>query len=714
MKYLLLLCSLLAMQLVSKAQTGNKTTVSNEMVIAFNAEQMIEKMGFENLMSTFFDKGIFKNGYRGDGNVIAIRKSLAALYGSGIDFKRKFWFSNSQNFYKDLRENHQDLSKVFFMIPVANRAIFQESVLNIVNHNKEDNDKVNFINTNTISYCKSNSSILLLTDKDFIVYKMPYFNDYNSNDYRGVVIKADTIVIPKSERFNYDYNETTAEEVEAVKNKAIIEVDKVMDNGKVVRLLKKEKSIPKVKSLKAKQAPYADEATTVSVDGVKEAYPSAALADTTFTSTEVTTFTDTPQKIDTLSETDYVNDSIRLVVYYIPYTEMQRDSVSKAKEIARTAKEQHYIDQLLKNMDQFKVYDRSDADTKKIKEAKEDVAMISTSAIPNMGGGGSFMGLLLGGGYMSDSAANGASSYLSFVNFENGKAVLKSQTSCCNNNNKFINEMYLPVSNFWPKEAQKNSTGFLHMNINLPLVLNYFTTVMGERKNFDKELKQQGVERADFENAFTGEVVMNMTIGKRESSNKKEPLFFAAIKLKDAKNAVSLMNKLASHNAKMPNNYQFDEKGEYIMLYSKNKMLTKAIQKADSLNLPTGTFGTMRFNIGEIVNAFIYDGERKSDLKRRTYFSTFFGALSIVNNKTEDGNFIGEGFFEMGDKNKNALANLLDFVSTIDQCNAEVRKEEDVRTLKYNEANKKRRATDKKMQRAIIKKATTKKAAKRK
>jgi hypothetical protein len=698
MKYLFL-GSLLMMQLMTTAQNDSKVAANNEMIIAFNAEQMIEKVGFENLMSTFLDKGIFKKSYNSTENNIAIRKSLAALYGSGIDFKRKFWFSNTQKFGNSISRYTEDFSKIFFMVPVANKGVFQENVLNIINKNRTNDEKISFITSNNLTYCKDRNNIFILTDKDFISHKIPYFYEYTNTNYNGKIIKQDTIVIPKSERFNYDYNEPTSYEIEANKNKKIIEVDKVMDNGKIVRLLKKEKNTATLKTAKVKQAPYADEATTVAGEAAKEAYP-APLMDTTAMAVEtIYGVRDSATKvIDTLMNTDYVNDSIRVNIYYIPYTDEQRDSVTKANETAREIKQQTYIDNLLKNVEQLKVYDRSDSDTKKIKETKEDIAMISTSSIPNIGGSGSVIGLFFGTGLtrgIGSTEPSEASSYLSFINFENGKAVLKSQTSCCNNNNKFVNEMYLPVSNFWPKEAQKNAVGFMHMNINLPLVLNYFATAMGEKVGFDKELKKQGVERADFENAFTGEVVMNMTIGKKVSSNRSEPKFFAAIKLKDAKKAVVIMNKLASNDLKTTSNYQFDENGEYIMIYSKNRILSKTVQKVDSLILPTGTFGTMRLNVLDIVNAFLNDGERRKDTRMNTAIKTFFGNLNIVNNKTEEGNFIGEGTFDMGPKDKNALVNLFSFINDMYKHNEDIKYEETIKAEKHNEDVEKRRKADK-------------------
>jgi hypothetical protein len=697
MKYLFL-CGLVLAQFTGYAQNNSKVAVSNEMIVALNAEQMIEKVGFENLTTTFFDNGMFKKRYSDGGDAIVIRKSLAALYGAGIDFKRKFWVSNSQYLASNFNRNYEEISKVMFLIPVANKAVFQEHVLNILNDNNTEVEKASFTTANNVSYYKGRNNVLVLTDKDFIVYKMPYFNPYTTYDYRGRIIKTDTLIIPKSERFNYDYNESS-EDIEAAKNREIIEVDKVMDNGKIVRLLKNEKNNSKISNSKIKQAPYADEVKTAAVESATEAYP-AATTDTAMAATTTYGVYDSAKNvIDTLTDTDYINDSIRVKIYYIPYTDAQRDSANKVNELAKVAKEKAFIADLLKNVDQLKVYDKTDIDTKKIKEAKEDIAMISTSAVPNMGGSGSIMSLLFGrsflGGGVGVGTASDASSYLSFVNFENGKAVLKSQTSCCNTNNKFVNDMYLPVSNFWPKEVQKNSTGIMHVNLNLPLVLNYFTTAMGEKVKLDNELKKKGIELVDVENAFSGEVVLSMSIDNKEFSNQAKPHFFGAIKLKDAKKAVSIMNKLASGEKNLIQNYQFDENGTYMMLYSKNRKVAKVTQKEDSLNLPTGTFGTMRINVVDIVNSFINDGGRRKDNRMNAAITSFFGKVTVVNNKTEDGNFIGEGTFDMGSKDKNALVNLFSFINEMAKHNEDRKYEETKKAEKYNDKAYKRRKADK-------------------
>ncbi len=348
-KYFLTATFLLAFAFQIAAQTP-LTDSSTNTIFAINAEQLMEKAGFENLMKMAFDKNddIKKQTPEVIAKQTSIRKALAAIYGAGINFNKKMWYVIKSKPFKVTNNvyNYKDYETPLrlFIIPVANRQVMEQQIVTLINTSSETNDTAAFKKNGNIAYLNHKKDLFILSDDELIVAKLPEKKyDYYNDVYNGKTIKSDTVITPKIATAADD---ETVEIVE--KPKATIEIDRLLPNGKIKRLFiyKKEKNTitftpPKIVAdtvmAKVDDVSSAVEAATVVVDSV------AAIMDTTTYNVKNNIHA------DTLNRREYINDSTYVTIYYLQYTEEEKIEVEKKNEEEKLQKRQNAIALFLKS-----------------------------------------------------------------------------------------------------------------------------------------------------------------------------------------------------------------------------------------------------------------------------------------------------------------------------------------------------------------------------
>jgi hypothetical protein len=798
MKHLLTLFAI-CFVIISYSQQTNETKPQQSMVVAFNSEQIIEKMGFEHLMKVVFEKK--RKDYISENEIAekaTVRKALAALYGAGVDFKRKTWFTVEMPIYQMENPSSFQSPKPYLIIPVANREVFKKGIIDmfsISNSYKNENDKANtFIEKGNISYMMVDDNIILiLTDKDFIFTTIPYnYNFYDNNFYQGKTIKTDTVKIPLEQRNSFIFKSPNNVIVEENKtnNTTNTDVDKY-SNGKIIRLYK-PKVEPKLNGTKYKMSKEKYESVTSATEAVKmmpeppppppptdlpiltydQVSPAIAVdtaasfkAKTTKTTKNTKTkkveiikytrpklveneksivyekneavvgavtedmvapraITEAVKEVrvseeaiyntkayidrrgkDTLTRTEYVNDSIQLKITYIEYSQQEMDSLQKIRTENEKIKKEADIQNILATISTKLPYTVDNADMTKIKDSKMDVAMLTSV--------NGLSSAYLGGitSMLSNTMFNnsmGATS-LAFYNFENGKLVAKMQGSCCNKANDFYTNMYYPVTNFFPKELEKGNLGAMRMHFNVPQLLEYYKQMMPREINLEEKMKEEGFVYKDIAEIFEGEVTITIgvTTNEKYGELRTMPKAIFALKIKNAEKAVAFMNKINAKDLSAARYYKFDENGQYLLFNTEKNDILNVVKTAQPYisTLSEGNFGEMNFNIKEMIKQYAMSDFKTS--KMNTILQNFFGKITMVNNKTEEGNFIADMELDLGDKNTNALYNLVELGNNIADAEQERRLERDKKWAAEDKAREQFR-------KEFNKKTATKKVVKKK
>lgn len=650
---------------IASAQFGRFGMFGNQQFsVAFNSEQMIEKIGFDKLMQTIFDT---KDKRNINGNTKAkmatVRKSLAAIYGAGIDFKRKVWLVTLESNANELEVVYNADPNIAFIVPIKNREVFEEAIKDIIDTDEPGTYQKSATTKGDVTYIANNGSILMMTKSDFIVTPIKSFYTYTYDNVPGKIIKQDTIIEEvKAVERNVFLDKEIAEG-----KKPLVEVDKWV-NGKIIRsyTFKEPKSLV-----------YDERNITI---GAKDVMDTAIMATAPVTKDIIEHVPPPPtlddfntqkeaklkKAIDTLIWYKYIDRNKSVKIYYIPYTEAEIKENENRKEEERKEKQTSYINSFVANYENILIYNNNkDEDIVKIRDCNDDIAMLSSMFMGNIvSPKASMMSYSLLTGKMPDADIFKS---LSFVNFENGKAIGKFQAGCCTEASRKLNEMYLPTTNFWPKEMGNVNLGMMRYNLNVNSILNYYKQLLPKEGmvEFEAEMGKRNMNWDDFTKVLTGEIAMTLNTTKPRESGRKEPKVVFAMGVKDAKIAVEMMNTIASENLDMTQYYKFDETGKYI-LFNTDKISKNAIPAAlpnVPTNLSMGHYGEMKFDIKGLINGLT----RETDKKEADFQATrqFFSVVNSVNNKTEDGNFVSEITVDMGNKNTNALSNLVDLMEKI-------------------------------------------------
>ncbi len=673
MKKISILLVLLVVTIITKSQS-TITTKQDTSLVAFNMEQLLEKIGFENLIKMAFDTKK-SNSTEAEAKKAEIRKSLAAIYGAGIDFKRKAVIYSITPHFQDYSKNLENfqMPTITFALPIANRKVIEDNITKIAPISKRDNKK-EFIKNGSVSYLINGKNVIIITDKELISTTLPMkfsaFNQFNDVAYLGKVIKRDTIFIPieKVEEVG---------KIEPKKLKPTIEIDKFV-NGKIIRVYK-PKAEPKtvIKSKKpevdfetipAPPLPMEQAATTV----MEEKYAIDSVATKAKEAVETVKLEVENNKIeDTLTTEKKINETTKEIITYIPFTNAEREANDKKMQEEEEINYAKKAMDFMADLDTKLPYSSTHLDFKKVLESKDDIVMYGNGAFPNVGGTGFLSRYMYGISSMGGSVLNNTmpksenSSIISTYNFEKGKIVMNMQAGCCGTYNEFLSKFYFPVTNFWPKELGTAKTiGSIKFNMNMPEMVNYYDAILPEMAK--EEMKQIDFSLNKMEELFTGEIAATFNAAEPTDKNKKYPKIVFAIKLKDATKAVSILNRIASQNIKMANAYRFDADAQYLLVSTDKSIFT--MPKTTYVNT-TSTLSTNKgeliLNIGKFISSITKDSKLKKPETKAII--DFFGTMQIINNSTEDGLFSSTMTMEMGDKNKNVLASLMDLWKKMNQ-----------------------------------------------
>ena len=642
------------------------TNTTQQYVIGINAEQMVEKVGFDYLMNMVFDKTKtqFVNTYKANATQTkaTMRKAIAAMYGAGIDFSRKIYFTTKIDYGALALKSEENNEPIGIMqIPVANRQVVEKSFSDLVQTNEKTLKANVFKQMGTTSYYTAGGSIVALTDKDMYITNMPFSISYSSYDYyNGKTISTDTIVIPKSKR--YTYNVPTTDKKNNTAQPDSVEIDKLI-NGKVVRNYQ-----PKMNTVGNRNSEVqtnGEDVTTATVaaptvDSVAMAEIMEAAKEASKNANEdaATPYNKKKGAIDTLTRTQYLNDSIELKIRYVEYTAKQLDSCRIAEEKKTKAKELEFITKFVTNLAQYQTSIINKADWEKINTSKADFAMYSNINY------GSFANLYTGAA--SVKVGDETTAFLSYLTFENGKMTGFTESSCCNKANEYYSKMYLPTSDFFPTEMGESNMAAMRFHINIPQMLGYYNSALVMKDYMNKLLSNVETSIDEVADMISGEFVVNVGVMANEYNTKKqEPFVNMALKLKNTSKAIAFTNKVSNKNdLSSTQYYKYDTNGDFI-LFSSNKEVTSTTAKkvaskiiTNPIKLSAGSYGEMQVNVKQIITEFTKTTKRK-DAEMAKVITDFFGNMSIINRKNEVGNFEATFSMDIGNATTNGLYNAI-------------------------------------------------------
>jgi hypothetical protein len=662
---------LVFLNLIVTAQI-EKRGQNNSLLVAFNSEQMLEKIGFENLMTSIFDQKR-KINLSQLKKMQTIRKSLAAMYGAGIDFKRKIWISfQDKRGAEQINEEKQDGDGVYpiFRIPLANKQIVFQSLQNI-NNAEEYGEKDTIIENGNTTTIITGESLFVLNDKDLFITGMPSFNSYY-DFYRGKTIRIDTIIVDRENRNKFNnlpderYLDKIGKGISEERKKNIKEIDKY-SNGKISRIYQNKKPEAKSNIVFGKEEAVKEMPAAISSKIVMDT------AKTTVTLTPdgpkmVTTegFKELPlpplfqdrKGMDTLTRTEYLNDTMELRISYVEYTHKEMDSLIKIRNLQQDEKKLKYAANLAVNAENNFPEAQTGADITKMFESKADIAIyVNNSFGSYFGMPGAFTKMELASGTLNK---NKEVAYLGFINFENGKGTMNVQSSCCAEGNSLISNFYYPVTDFWPAELNAGNFGSFRYHLNMQEFVPYLQKIFPMELFQIQELEKEGILLNDLSEIFEGEIAMSLGVTKSKWSDRKEPKMIMAFKLKDPAKAVELMNKIGSKDLDVTANYRFDVNGKYLLINTDGfvKPSNSPISTGKNVTpISVGNFGEIKIDIKGLINATA----REKNKTKPTFklVNDFFGKMEMVNFKTEDGNFTGQLQVDLGPAETNSLKNLI-------------------------------------------------------
>jgi hypothetical protein len=199
--------------------------------------------------------------------------------------------------------------------------------------------------------------------------------------------------------------------------------------------------------------------------------------------------------------------------------------------------------------------------------------------------------------------------------------------------------------------------------MNVPEFFSYIKNAAGPFVKFEKEMKKEGVDMADLQQAFTGQVAAAIHAGVNKRG-KKQPRLFIALQLNNAAAAVNFMNRMGSKKTRFTNSYRFDENAQYLLFDTDGKnALLKQVMPLQKITMPApGTVAAANFNIKAMMQALTKDSKKTSNDYKQA--QQFFSSISITAATNSTGNFTTVFSAGMGNSKTNALYNLLQLISS--------------------------------------------------
>ncbi len=242
------LCGYVTVHAQTKPQNNN---VPYNMLLCIDAEQMLNKAGFDNLLQQVFNPA--SREFRNDTEkATKLRKTFAAMYGAGIDLDKKIWMSfySGKNDVKDSLQlaldsidkfankySYRGYSNAFsnfsyiLHIPVGNRQVLEKCILDLASI-EESSEEVfrDWQKIGNTSYVQKDEVIMAINDKVcMIAYKNFKLNSYRYEAPRKI-LQVDTV---KNE---YYIKPTDANNKKNRRIDTNYIVDKINTNGEVIRV----------------------------------------------------------------------------------------------------------------------------------------------------------------------------------------------------------------------------------------------------------------------------------------------------------------------------------------------------------------------------------------------------------------------------------------------------------------------------------------------
>ncbi len=641
-KYFLAAVLTVTIVLPAAAQIAESDSTNNTL-IAINSEQLLEKAGFENLMKMAFDEKAMpkKQTAEDAAKKATLRKALAAIYGAGINFNKKAWFVSKTKLlglsaYLYSYEGYETPLRLF-IFPVANRQVMEQNIITVLNTQKpQEEEAAVFIKSGNIAYLQSKKTLLVLTDDELVVATLPEkMNTYNNDLYNGKTIKRDTTITPKTP-------EETIEEVKKTKNS--YEIDRLLPNGKIKRVFtyKKEKPVIFTAPVTAADTVMASVTaidTVVSVSGVADA---------------AVPVSDSITVQDTLTRTEYINDSTYVTVYYLPYSEDERTAIEKQNEEEKQLRHQQAIALFLNNYKTYLPYNTNSTIVQQLTAATADITIYGNAGSYMPGGAAA---MLFGAGRFGQFQQQ-RSPGLTSITFNNGEVMVINANNCCSTAAPLYGKFYEPITAFWPAVLGNPALGNMQFNVNIPQMLAHLKQNNAQVNKMQAEMKKEGLELDKIQDMFSGEAAIAINAGL-SARGKKQPRLLIALKIKNAAAAVNFMNKMGSENTKFTKSYRFDENAQYLLIDTdgKNGLTKPAVAGAAKFTTPQNSYGYFMLNVKAMVASLTKDSKKNNaDYKKAIQF---YGKAEFMNTKDAEGKLTASIRIDMGDKKSNALFNLV-------------------------------------------------------
>jgi hypothetical protein len=434
----------------------------------------------------------------------------------------------------------------------------------------------------------------------------------------------------------------------------LMEIDRLLPNGKIKRLYKHPAAVLPVAKTKGKKS-NETAAEEVKMDSVMVVADTAVVA---MPDSAATVIAEQPEETaDTLTQYEYINDSTSAIIYYLPYTGAEKEAAENKQAEEKKLLYQQKLNNFLSSYKTYLPYTQNSVMVQRLQADTADVIIYGSNSAASYSPYNA-LGLLLGSTPLSR-FANQPAGITSF-NFINGQLLITSAYNCCDTGTALYEQFYKPLTGFWPAALGSAPLGNVQFNLNMPVMLNYIKQTIGKTAPMEKEMKDQGLEFDDLQKMFDGPLAISMQPGQ-SPRGKKQPRLFIAFKLKDAARAVAFMNRLGTGNKKFTNNYHFDENAQYLLFDTDGKNgLALPPAKAVTMPVVTSSMGSMHINIKAMITAFAKETQKTTTAYKQTL--QFFNSLQMNTVKDAAGKLTATIRIDMGDTKSNALYSLMQFM----------------------------------------------------
>jgi hypothetical protein len=541
------LCSCIASQAQTKQTTNN---LPYNMLLCIDAEQMLNKAGFDNLLQQLFSptSSIFRNDTE---KATKLRKTFAAMYGAGIDLDKKIWMSfysgkndpkdsllialdsikniNSRYPYAGYENWFSNFSYILH-IPVGNRQVLEKCILDLASMDKSSEDAFsNWQKLDNISYLQKDEVVMAINDKVCIIaYKNFKLNSYQYEAPRKI-LKVDTVrneyykkpdtttdkknlidpnyivdkinangevvrVIPtvrKPIKKKYDYNVTEATKGYTIEKEVLVATDSTTAVAAPrATTQKSRKTTSKTKTTKSKKSNAAKRIEEKGLPEYEMPIP-APQVDTSYAA---------PYAIDTTNpisneyeyedtDTEY-RDSITVYTKYKKrrLTPIEQDSIDAIFTNRNAKAAKVFLQQVFQKMEQPQLFDNiADTNVTKMLQNKNDISFYTDTEMYERYYGLTTLMYGVRNAIMPTSFNQG--NYTSTFNSEPGKLVLHAITNFGEHAYNEMKDIYKPLNNNWPANFGIRSKAQFQTNVNVQALITYVKKIMSTeiQKGFNIE-----------------------------------------------------------------------------------------------------------------------------------------------------------------------------------------------------------------------------------